>query len=1157
MLIETETPALSRPAASAVPSGSAVLGERRLITILFADLSGFTALSSRLDPEEVQEVANVCFEHLNKPIIGQGGTVHKYEGDLVIALFGYPLAHEDDPERAVKASFGMFELLGSINRALTTRFKFKTDLGLHMGITSGTVVVGEVGTPEKKEITVMGDSVNLASRLKDSAQRGEILVSEPVFRASRYLFDYEPHPPVSVKGVDRPVKVFRPLGVKAKPEPKRGIPGLFSPLVGRDRELEVLRKAVRQLAGGRGGAAFVLGDAGLGKSRLLEELKGSLADLPSPVTLLEGRCLSYGENVPYWPFLQILKEAFGIEDADPREAVQEKLLAGARKMFPESWDDLVPFLGYLLNVRFSEEIDAKGKYLDPQGLMLQTFLSLRRTLSGLARVRPLLLVIEDYHWIDSVSLEFLGFLFDSPEPLPLLCLCLSRIDKEKEGRRTKERLRAKLGEDFLELVLAPLDTGASTQLVHNLLKIPGIPQGFKDRILAKAEGNPFFLEEILRSLIDARVLVYSSGVWQLAAEVAGLAVPDTVQAVIASRLDRLEPEVRSTLEMAAVIGRSFYVPVLERLGGRDPMMVMLYLADLEEAEYIREARRQPEWEFIFRHPLLQEVAYQSLLKVRRRELHRRAGEAIEVLYPNRLDDLCELLAHQYVNGDDPERALTWLQKAGHRAKDRYAHDEAIAYFRQGIALLEEKPEGRAEELCSAYEALGEIYLLKADFEASNRCYQEMERRGAGDEVIPSRARRKRSIVLQNQSRYDEALTLLEEAEKTLSGDSTTARLERAQIYIARGGVHWVRGKLGRAIQEGEAALAIVAKLPSDAPGARTIEASGCNRLGAVHFDRGDYDRAIADYRKSIAISRGTGDKLAVARASGNLGIVYHVKGELDQARELYQACLSRLEEIGDQSGVGAALNNLGNIHYAVGEYDRAFELFQRAVGIAEEIGNRRSLGIARGNLGTVYEAKGDADRAQGQYRFSLETFEAIGYKQGIGEAHSRLGSVGLQTGRLQEAERHLRKSEAVLTAVGNRHGLVDVYRRRAELKNAQAVPASGPDPDALGWAEKALQLVEELKSKDGLGRCHGTFGKIYASSGDFQSSEEHFRKALAVFEELGVKTALADAWLEYARMLQQAAAKGVTLEGKAGDCLEKARRLYQDLNLPHKVKECQ
>ncbi|MEO0225594.1 MAG: adenylate/guanylate cyclase domain-containing protein, partial [candidate division WOR-3 bacterium] len=291
--------------------------ERRLVTILFADLSGFTRLSHSLDPEDVQEVANACFEYLNPPIIKQGGMIHKYEGDLVIALFGIPVSHEDDPERAIKAGLEMLTLIPEINNALTEKLKTKTDLGLHIGINSGTVVIGEVGSIEKKEWTVMGDVVNLASRLKDIAKRGEIIVSEPVCRSSRYLFDYEALPPVNLKGIEEPVKIFKPLKIKEKPEPKRGIAGLYSPLVGRDRELGLFKERIFDLQKGKSGAVFIIGDAGLGKSRLYEELKKSVTPslYPSPpagegkvggITVLEARCLSYGEMIPNWPFLQFL-----------------------------------------------------------------------------------------------------------------------------------------------------------------------------------------------------------------------------------------------------------------------------------------------------------------------------------------------------------------------------------------------------------------------------------------------------------------------------------------------------------------------------------------------------------------------------------------------------------------------------------------------------------------------------------------------------------------------------------------------------------------------------------------------------------------------------------------------------------------------------------
>ncbi|MEW6687305.1 MAG: adenylate/guanylate cyclase domain-containing protein, partial [Candidatus Edwardsbacteria bacterium] len=531
-------PLISRP----------VSEEKRLVTILFADLSGFTKLSHSLDPEDVQELANCCFEYLNKAVIKHEGTIHKYEGDLVIALFGIPTSHEDDPERAIKAGLEMMGLVPEINETISKRLKAKgvvADLGLHIGINCGTVVAGEVGSLEKKEYTVMGDAVNLASRLKDNAKRGEIIVSEPVFRASRYLFDYEALPPVTAKGIEEPVWVFKPLKIREKPDPKRGIQGLYSPLVGRDKDLESLKQSVKKLEKGGFGAAFILGDAGLGKSRLYEELKKHLISITQPegcdytffkkhltnyqlpITILEGHCLSYGDAITYWPFLQILEQIFGITDADSPKIIQEKLLKKARHLFPDDWKEIVPYIGYLFSIRFPDELDEKIKYLDPQALRIQIFLSVRKLLLTLAKQSPILFVIEDYHWIDSASLELLEFIFEAlchsdPERsegeeshFPLLFLALSRPEKEKECYKAKERIKKKLGEDFLEITLNPLDYEASTQLAYNLLKIPGIPEEFKEKILSKAEGNPFYLEEILRSLIDSNILIFKSGIWTL------------------------------------------------------------------------------------------------------------------------------------------------------------------------------------------------------------------------------------------------------------------------------------------------------------------------------------------------------------------------------------------------------------------------------------------------------------------------------------------------------------------------------------------------------------------------------------------------------------------------------------------------------------------
>ena len=387
--------------------------ERRLITILFADISGFTALSFKLDPEEVRDVVNICFEFLNSVIIKHGGTIHKYEGDLVIALFGLPGAYEDDPERAIKASLDMMNLLPKINKTLSKKSKTKTEIGLHIGINSGTVFVGEVGSAEKMEYTVVGEPVNLASRLKDAAKSGEILVSEPVFRASRYLFEYKAYPPVAVKGIEEPIKVFIPLRMRDKPEPKRGIKGLYSPIVGRNKELNLLKEAVKNLLSGKGGAFFILGHVGLGKTRLFEELKRVISDRQLMISILEGRSLSFAETVPFSPFLQLLGNLFAITDQDSPEIIQKKFLKKTKELFPKTWDEIAPYIGYLFSIRFADELDEKIKYLNDRGLKTQIFVSIRKLLAVLSRIRPLLLVIEDYHCTDTASLELLEFIFDS------------------------------------------------------------------------------------------------------------------------------------------------------------------------------------------------------------------------------------------------------------------------------------------------------------------------------------------------------------------------------------------------------------------------------------------------------------------------------------------------------------------------------------------------------------------------------------------------------------------------------------------------------------------------------------------------------------------------------------------------------------------------
>ena len=1094
-----------------------------MITILFADLSGFTALSSRLDPEEVQEVANVCFEHLNKTILKEGGTIHKYEGDLVIALFGYPAAHEDDPERAVRAAFRMFRLIPEINATLSSRLRTTPDLGLHVGINSGTVVVGQVGAEGKTEVTVMGDAVNLGSRLKDLAERGEIKVSGPVYRATRYLFDYETCEPVAVKGIGMPVKVYKPLREKDTPDPKRGIQGLSSPLVGRAPELARLTARVEALVRGKGGAAFVLGDAGLGKTRLWEELKDAIARQRLPVILLEGRCLDYGETVPYWPFLQVLRTVYGIVDQDSHEAVEQKLLARTRAILPETWQDAAPYLGYMLGVRFGNGLDEKVKHLEAQELKSQIALSVRVLLTALFQAQPVLLGIEDFHRMDPASLELLEFLFESPGTFPMLLLALLRLEKDKEGYKAREKFKARLGAECTEILLAPLSGEDSGRFVDHLLSAPGLPAETRGRILAKGEGNPFFLEEIVRTLIDAQALTLRSGSWVPAPDLGAFALPQTVQAVIAARMDKLEPDVREVLQVAAVIGRNFQVQVLGELTGLSELMLTLYLAELEEHEYIREATRDPVLEYTFHQSLVQEVAYNSLLKARRRELHRRAGEVIEALNGDRLEEVTELLAYQYSRGDDPKKAVLWLSRAGQKAKERFANEEAIACFQEEARILSDGLPGWELELSRTWEALGEIYFLKGDYERARTCYRDAE--GAVEMTPRDRSRLERKIakVNQGQGRYQEALAIYNEVDQAFSGEGADDQLARTDCMISRCWIYCVMGEFGKAIREGEAALAQLTYV--EAMNDPTLEAHRVQRhrargyltLGTAYSKNGEIDRAIELYTKNLEISRKLGDKQGIGQACNHLGNEYHTKGDAERALGMYWEYLTLSREIGYKKGIAVASNNMGFVCEGLGQRDKACELYKMYLASSEEMGYARGIAIGCGNLGGLFLEAGDLDKA-GEY---------------------------------------LARAEKVCTEIGDRPNLITTCLRLAELKQALARRDGGSDQEAWEAAERALDMAEILDSKELKGRSLLTHGKLHAAEDDFHAAGDDLTQALALFADVGELRLQADAWLEYARVLEAAAAKGVILEGNALDCLEKARKLYEGLNLPHKVKECQ
>ncbi|MBC8265310.1 MAG: AAA family ATPase [Anaerolineales bacterium] len=601
-----ELAALERTEASRL----ALEGERKLVTVMFADISGFTALAETMDPESVRDLMNTCFEQLVPVIQKYEGTVDKFIGDGVMALFGAPLAHENDPARALQAALEMMDALAAFNA------QHRTDLEIHFGVNTGLVIAGGIGTRERQEYSVMGDAVNLAARLEDASGRGEILVGPDTYRLTAPLFDFEALPPLRVKGRSELVVVYRLLGLRAAPSSVRGIEGLFSPLVGRGGELLQLQTALRVLQEGRGGKVAIIGEAGLGKSRLVAEARQSLN---GSVAWVEGRCLAHTQGMGYWVARDVLYGLLGVNADTPVATVGEALYHSVAQLLPEHEAELYPYLALELGVPLDAAMTERVKYLEAATLQRRMHEAFREYVRRQAMEQPLVLVWEDLHWADPSSLHLLEALLSLTDEMPLLLLLALRLDG---GRVEPFHLRATttFGQQYQVIELEPLTHDDGMQLVHNLLKIENLPEEPRELILDRAGGNPFYIEELLRSLIDAGVVILRGERAIATHAISELDVPDTLQGVIMARIDRLIPRVKRTLQTASVIGRVFQRRVLaclldpETANGR----LDATLEDLRGHEFIH-VRAAETWdgveeqEYTFKHALTQETAYHSLL----------------------------------------------------------------------------------------------------------------------------------------------------------------------------------------------------------------------------------------------------------------------------------------------------------------------------------------------------------------------------------------------------------------------------------------------------------------------------------------------------------------------------------------------------------------
>ena len=539
-------------------------GERKVVTALFADVVGSTTLAESMDAEDWTQIINEAFDLMSKAIFRYEGTIAQLQGDALLAFFGAPVAHEDDPERAVRAGLDMIEAIKEY--AAQLKRTHGIDFAIRAGINTGPVIVGNVGSDLRYEYTALGDAVNVAARVQTAAQPTDVLISAMTQRYVEPVFDFEDLGDVQVKGKSEPVHLYRVTQLKAEAGPKRGLSavGLSSPLVGRATELKTLTDLFGVAKAGRGRLAMILGEPGLGKSRLLVELRNAVGADAGDAAWVEGRCVSYGRALPYHLIFDFVWSLLGIPRGEtsnvPRASIDDRLDA----LLGSDAADVKPYIAHLLALPLHAD-ETDRLQLDPETLQGRYVSAIARIVRGITDKGPLVLVAEDIHWADPASVEILVQLVPLLTPLPVLGLFVSRVETDAPGWRLVSQIKAGFGDAVTEIRLQPLDEQSSRELVSNLLEIESLPEDVRQAILKRSEGNPFFVEEVIRMLIGRGAIVSAGDHWTATEEIGKVEIPETLHGLLLARIDQLPDSAKRSLRVAAVIGRQFQVRVLERV----------------------------------------------------------------------------------------------------------------------------------------------------------------------------------------------------------------------------------------------------------------------------------------------------------------------------------------------------------------------------------------------------------------------------------------------------------------------------------------------------------------------------------------------------------------------------------------------------------------
>jgi class 3 adenylate cyclase/predicted ATPase len=1041
----TASPATYTPLhlADRIRTATVTDGERKTITALFADLKGSTALIEGLDPEEARAIIDPALQLMMDAVHRYEGYVAQALGDGIFALFGAPIAHEDHPQRALYAALRMQEEMRRYSDQV--RLKHGVPLGMRVGINTGEVVVRSIRKDDlHADYVPVGHSTNLAARMEQMAMPGSILVTAYTYKLTDGYFAFKALGQTQIKGVEEPLAVYEVLGagpLRTRLQVSASRHGLTK-FVGRQWEMEQLQSALEQAKAGHGQIVGVMGEPGLGKSRLFYEFK-LLSQ--AGCLLLEAYSVSHGKASPYMPVIELLKGYFRIESQDDERTRREKV-TGKALTLDRSLEDTLPYLFALLGI---EEQPSPLQQMDPQIRRQRTFEALKNLFLRESLNQPLVLIFEDLHWIDSETQGFLDTLSEGIASAKILLLVNYRPEYRHEwGQKTY----------YTQLRLAPFGQAEAEEFLDSLLRDTGspLPRGesmsyapakedrvrvlndnltaLKQLILAKTEGTPFFMEEVVQTLVEDGTLTGDRGHYTLTQSVTTLQLPTTVQGVLAARIDRLAPDEKALLQQLAVIGREFPLSLVKQVIAQPEDHLYRLLSSLQHKEFLYEQPAFPEVEYLFKHALTQEVAYNSVLIERRKILHEQTGHAIEQLYHDRLDEHYSELAHHYQRSGNTEKAVEYLQKSGQQAVQRSANEEAISYLTTAVELLATLPHtrARARQDLTLHITLGMLLLVS---------------RSLASPDVPATYGRARELCQQ-------------------LGETR----ELFRVLFGLRGFHLMRGEFFAAHELGVQLLGL-AQQEQDI----VSMAEAYWTLGQISFHLGKFSEAQVALEQSLSVcssqSYHAEGFLGIAPEVFGLSIVAWVLWQLgypEQALRKSMAAQTVAQERSHPRGLAAAWG-LGSI---TRQFRRDKAQTQACAETAIMLSREHGMPVGIGT-GTVLQGWALAEQGQHEEGIALIS-QGMAIYQAIGAGYYRSYQLALlaeaygKAGQVEEGLFTLAEALTVIENTGERFYEAEVYRLKGELmlqQESKEQRAGGREQEAEACFLKAIEVAQKQQAK--------------------------------------------------------------------------------------------